>query len=72
MLIDPQTISPILVIIGLILSILGGLWWVKTSYTFAKLLNQPKPRKGQSIAKIITAILSYCFIYIVATYQWVS
>lgn len=72
MLIDPQTISPVLVIIGLIFSIIGGLWWVKTSYNFAKLLNQTKPRKRQSVFKVITAILSFCLIYIIATHQWVS
>ena len=70
MLIDPATISPVLVLLGFIMAIGSGLLWVKNSYTLAKIFDKPKPLVIQSILKVVTCVLSFAFVYLACTYQW--
>jgi hypothetical protein len=70
MLIDPALIPVYALIIGNVLAVAAGLWWVKTSYTYARLLKQPKPKISKSVAKVLTCVLSFWLLYVLATYKW--
>lgn len=70
MLVDPETITLPLLILGNVAAVLSGVFWIWQSNMIALKTRQPQPRTSQSVVKILACISAFWTFYFIAITNW--